>query len=66
MFVRIASERCFSYHKIGYHVYANDTQLYMSFKCKQALEAISKANSCLSDIRRLVITNLFKINDSKT
>ena len=25
------------YHKIGYHVYADDTQL--SFKCKQPLEA---------------------------
>ena len=38
------------YHKICYHVYADDTQLYSSFKCKQPLEAISKVNSCLSDI----------------
>ena len=54
------------YHKNGYHVYADDNQLYISFKCKQQLEAISKVNSCLSDIRRWMITNKLKINDSKT
>ena len=40
------------YHNIGYHVYADDTQLYISFKCKQPLKAISKLNSCLADIRK--------------
>ena len=30
------------------------------------LESISKVNSCLSDISRLMITNLLKINDSNT
>ena len=51
---------------IGYHVYADDTQLYISFSCKQPLEAISKLNSCLADIRRWIITNKLKMNDSKT
>ena len=53
-------------YKIGYHVYADDTQLHISFKCKQPLEAISKVSSCLFDIRRLMITNKLKINDLNT
>ena len=54
------------YHKTGYHVYADGIQLYISFKCKQPLEAISKVNRCLSDNRRCIIINKLKINDSKT
>ena len=54
------------YLKIRYRVYADDTQLDISFKCKHQLEEISKGNSCLSDIRRWMITNKLKINDSKT
>ena len=54
------------YHKIGDHVYADDIPLYISFKCKQPLEAISKVNSCLSDIMPWMITNKLKMNVSKT
>ena len=54
------------YHNIGYHVYAGDTQLYIWLKCNQPLEAISKLNSCLADIRRWMITKKLKINDSET
>ena len=55
------------YHKIGYNVYGDDTHLYIyiyiyiSVKCKQPLEAISKLNSCLADIRRWMITNKLTI-----
>ena len=51
------------YHKMGYHVYADDTQIYISFRCKQPLDAISKVNSCLYDIMQLMFTNKLKIND---
>ena len=42
------------------------TTLNYIFKCTLPLEAISKINSCLSDIRRWMINNKLKINNSKT
>ena len=43
---------------IGYHVYSDDTQLYISFKCEEPLEAILKLNICLANI---MITNRLMI-----
>ena len=54
------------YHNIGYHVYADDTQLYISFKNKDLSGPLARLNSCISDIRVWVIKNKLKINDSKT
>ena len=54
------------FHKIGYHVYADDTQIYVSFKCDDPLQALGKINVCISDIRRWMILNKLKINDAKT
>ena len=39
------------HHNIGYHIYADDTQLYIPFKCKDPLESLTKLNMCISDIR---------------
>ena len=54
------------HHNIGYHIYADGTQLYISFKCKDPLEPLTKLNICISDIRVWMIKNKIKINDSKT
>ena len=54
------------FHKIGYHVYADDTPIYVSFKCDDPLQALGKINACISDIRRWMILNKLKINDAKT
>ena len=54
------------HHNIGYHIYADATQLYISFKCKDPLESLTKLNMCISDIRVWMMKNQLKINDSKT
>ena len=54
------------HHNIGYHIYADDTQLYISFKCKDPLESLTRLNICIFDIQVWMIKNKFKINDSKT
>ena len=53
-------------HNIGYHIYADDTQLYISFNSKEPLTSLTKLNNCISDIRVWMIKNKLKINDSKT
>ena len=50
-------------HGIGNHIYAGDTQLYISFKSNEPLE---KLNSCIPDIRVWMIKQNLKINDAKT
>ena len=50
------------FHKIGYHVYADDTQIYVSFKCDDPSQDLGKINACISDIRRWMILNKLKIN----
>ena len=55
-----------NYHGIGHHIYADDTQLYISFKSNNPLASLPKLNNRISDIRVWMIMNKLKLNDSKT
>ena len=51
------------------HMYADDTQLYLSFRPnnhQNQQEAITKLELCINDIRSWMLHNKLKINDSKT
>ena len=48
------------FHKNGYHVYADDTQIYVSFKCEDPSQDLDKINACISDFRRWMILNNLK------
>ena len=54
------------YHKVQHHIYADATQICMSFKLNDPQFAIDNINKCILDLRTWMITNRLKINDSKT
>ena len=56
-------------HGLTFHLYADDTQLYIAFKPSEDLskaEAVSCFKACVSDIRIWMKNNLLKLNDDKT
>jgi len=53
-------------HNLNYHIYADDTQLYLSFKVDESMHAIQKLENCILEIRSWMANHKLKLNDDKT
>jgi hypothetical protein len=56
-------------HHISYHMYADDIQLFLSFKPSDPnsiQDALAKLSACITEIKLWMTNNMLKLNDSKT
>jgi DNA-directed RNA polymerase subunit F len=53
-------------HSISFHLYADDSQLYLAFKLPDREDAYSQMESCIDEIRVWMSANFLCFNDSKT
>ncbi len=55
----------FNKHKVLFHCYADDTQIYVPFK-QNDNQNLSALTACLSDIKAWMSLNFLNLNESKT
>ena len=53
-------------HRMSFHLYADDTQIYMCIDEPSASESKSKLEACVEEIRSWMTANKLKLNDEKT
>ena len=53
-------------HQCKIHMYADDTQFYLSFKVHESLSAVAKLEACIQDVKTWMSENVLKLNDDKT
>ena len=53
-------------YNVCMHMYADDTQLYVSFSADEGADAKRRLEDCITEIRQWMGKNHLKLNDSKT
>ena len=53
-------------HAIPHHLYADDSQLYVSFASGDSVAALNGLQSCLASVHSWMSTNKLKLNPGKT
>ena len=53
-------------HGVAIHMYADDTQLYVSCKPENSGETLTKMEAMIDEVRQWMANNHLKLNDSKT
>jgi len=53
-------------HGMGYHFYADDTQIYPSFNPLDAFQSKSLIEECIQDVQLWMVPNKLKLNGDKT
>ena len=53
-------------HSLSCHFYADDTQLYCSFKLHDQVASVQEIESCLNDIDAWILVKMLKLNRNKT
>ena len=56
----------FSKHEIRYHVYADDTQLYVDFPRNDSALALDRIRQCVIDVKAWLASRYLLLNESKT
>ena len=51
---------------VNYHLYADDTQLYLSFDHSDSDNAVIQLENCITAIKSWMVSHKLKMNDSKT
>ena len=53
-------------HGLSCHFYADDTQIYCSFKPENQTVSVSAIEACVKDVDKWMLTNKLKLNSNKT